>query len=62
MLATDAYRVQGLIQMSNVEVICTTDDPYDTLEYQLYNVLLTKMQKNISIFELIKWESKKEYW
>lgn len=33
MLATDAYRVQGLIQMSNVEVICTTDDPYDTLEY-----------------------------
>lgn len=33
MLTTDAYRVQGLIQMSKVETICTTDDPYDTLDY-----------------------------
>ena len=32
-LATDEYRVQGLIKMSNVETICTTDAPYDTLEY-----------------------------
>ncbi|MBQ8407798.1 MAG: glucuronate isomerase [Clostridia bacterium] len=32
-LAKDEYRVQGLIKMSNVETICTTDAPYDTLEY-----------------------------
>ena len=33
LLATDEYRVQGLIKKSNVETICTTDAPYDTLEY-----------------------------
>ena len=33
LLATDEYRVQGLIKRSNVETICTTDGPYDTLEY-----------------------------
>lgn len=32
-LAKEEYRVQGLIKKSNVEVICTTDNPYDTLEY-----------------------------
>ena len=32
-LSKDEYRVQGLIKMSNVETICTTDAPYDTLEY-----------------------------
>ena len=32
-LEKDEYRAQGLIKMSNVEVICTTDNPYDTLEY-----------------------------
>ncbi len=32
-LAKEEYRVQGLIKMSNVEVICTTDNPYDSLEY-----------------------------
>ena len=32
-LATEEYRVQGLIKMSNVDTICTTDAPYDTLEY-----------------------------
>ena len=32
-LATDEYRAQSLILRSNVEVICTTDDPADTLEY-----------------------------
>lgn len=32
-LKKDEYRAQGLIKMSNVEVICTTDNPYDTLEY-----------------------------
>jgi len=32
-LAKDEFSVQGLIKMSNVETICTTDAPYDTLEY-----------------------------
>lgn len=33
LLAKDEYSAQGLIKMSGVEVICTTDDPIDTLEY-----------------------------
>ncbi len=33
MLQRDEFTTQGLIKMSNVEVICTTDNPYDTLEY-----------------------------
>ncbi len=33
LLEKDEYRAQGLIKMSNVEVICTTDNPYDSLEY-----------------------------
>ncbi len=33
LLATEDYRAQGLIAKSNVELICTTDAPYDTLEY-----------------------------
>ena len=32
-LEKDEYRAQGLIKMSNVEVICTTDAPYDDLAY-----------------------------
>ena len=32
-LARDDFRVQSLIKKSNVETICTTDAPYDTLEY-----------------------------
>ena len=32
-LAKDEFRAQELIKRSNVEVICTTDDPIDTLEY-----------------------------
>ena len=33
LLATDDYRAKSLILRSGVEVICTTDDPKDTLEY-----------------------------
>ena len=33
LLAKDEFRAQELIKRSNVEVICTTDDPADTLEY-----------------------------
>ena len=32
-LAKEEFRAQELIKRSNVEVICTTDDPADTLEY-----------------------------
>ena len=32
-LAQPEYRAQELIKRSNVEIICTTDDPADTLEY-----------------------------
>lgn len=32
-LARPDYSAQGLIKRSNVEIICTTDDPMDTLEY-----------------------------
>ncbi len=32
-LARDDFTVRNLIRRSNVEVICTTDDPADTLEY-----------------------------
>ncbi|MBR7110691.1 MAG: glucuronate isomerase, partial [Clostridia bacterium] len=31
LLAKEEFRAQGLIRMSGVEVICTTDDPIDTL-------------------------------
>ena len=33
LLMRDDYRARELIKKSNVEVICTTDDPKDTLEY-----------------------------
>ncbi len=32
-LAKDEYSVKNIIRRSNVDVICTTDDPADTLEY-----------------------------
>ncbi|MGO4543473.1 glucuronate isomerase [Paenibacillus sp. 2TAB23] len=34
-LAAGGYKARDLIQMSNVEVICTTDDPVDSLEYHI---------------------------
>ena len=33
LLQTKAYSVKGLLQKMNVEVVCTTDDPVDSLEY-----------------------------
>jgi len=33
LLAKDEFRAQELIKRSNVEVVCTTDDPADSLEY-----------------------------
>ena len=34
-LAKPEFRAQELIRRSNVEIICTTDDPIDTLEYHV---------------------------
>src|SRR5436190_2345759 len=33
MLQQEDFRVQGLLSKMNVEVVCTTDDPVDNLEY-----------------------------
>ncbi|MBN2350291.1 MAG: glucuronate isomerase [Bacteroidales bacterium] len=33
MLNSEDFRVRGLLNKMNVEVVCTTDDPSDTLEY-----------------------------
>jgi glucuronate isomerase len=35
LLAKEEFRALGMIQKSKVEVICTTDDPTDTLEYHI---------------------------
>lgn len=34
-LASGDFKARDLIKMSNVEVICTTDDPVDSLEYHI---------------------------
>ncbi|WP_111708199.1 glucuronate isomerase [Lutibacter citreus] len=34
-LKTDAYKPQGLMKRMNVEVVCTTDDPIDSLKYHI---------------------------
>ena len=36
MLQTDAFSTQRLLQRMNVRVVCTTDDPTDSLEYHLH--------------------------
>jgi glucuronate isomerase len=33
LLATEEFRARGIMQKMNVKVVCTTDDPVDTLEY-----------------------------
>jgi len=35
LLKKEEYSTQGLLQMMNVEVVCTTDDPTDSLEYHM---------------------------
>lgn len=38
MLQTKAFSIQGLLRKMNVETVCTTDDPLDSLEYHIaYN-------------------------
>ena len=46
MLKTDAFRANAIMEKCNVEVVCTTDDPADTLEYHQYlldNPIKTKV-------------------
>jgi glucuronate isomerase len=45
-LQTPEYRVQELLKKMKVEVICTTDDPADSLEY---HALLGKQNLNIKV-------------
>ncbi|PID57077.1 glucuronate isomerase [candidate division KSB3 bacterium] len=33
LLATDAFRARGIMEQMNVRIVCTTDDPIDSLEY-----------------------------
>jgi glucuronate isomerase len=33
LLNTEEYKARGLMQMMNVKVVCTTDDPIDSLDY-----------------------------
>ncbi|PIE32635.1 glucuronate isomerase [candidate division KSB3 bacterium] len=33
LLATEAFRARGIMQQMNVKIVCTTDDPIDSLEY-----------------------------
>lgn len=35
MLKSDEYRVHGFLDKMNVELVCTTDDPIDSLEYHI---------------------------
>jgi len=35
MLATDEFRVQGMLKKMNVELVCTTDDPIDNLHQHI---------------------------
>lgn len=45
-LYTPEFQVQGLLKKMNVEVICTTDDPADSLEYHL---AISKQGLNIKV-------------
>ena len=33
LLATEAFRARGIMEQMNVKIVCTTDDPIDSLEY-----------------------------
>ncbi len=49
MLRTDDFAIRSLLSRMNVEVVCTTDDPADTLEYH------QKLKGNFSILILPTW-------
>jgi glucuronate isomerase len=47
MLQDDNYRVQGLLKKMNVEVVCTTDDPVDKLEF---HIAIAKSGTGLKVF------------
>ncbi|HQJ74092.1 MAG TPA: glucuronate isomerase [Bacteroidota bacterium] len=47
-LALDEFSTQGIIKQMKVEIICTTDDPTDTLEY--HNLLNQNKTKEFTVF------------
>lgn len=46
-LRTDDYKVQGLLKKMNVELVCTTDDPVDSLEFH------SKLEKEGGLVKMI---------
>lgn len=53
-LRTPAYSARGLMKMSNVELVCTTDDPVDSLEHHI-----TLAKEGFSIKVLPTWRPDK---
>ncbi|WP_140937043.1 glucuronate isomerase [Sphingobacterium lumbrici] len=49
-LRTPEYAVRGLLQKMNVEVVCTTDDPIDSLEYHQQFAKENSMLKMLPAF------------
>ncbi len=47
LLKQQDYRVQGLLKKMNVEVVCTTDDPIDNLEY---HVRIANSEAKLKVF------------
>ena len=46
-LQSEGYSARGLIAMSNVETVCTTDDPIDTLEWHQKILADDSMKTNV---------------
>ena len=46
-LQSEGYSARGLIAMSNVETVCTTDDPIDTLEWHQKILADASMKTNV---------------
>jgi len=47
MLQNKEYRVQGLLQKMNVEIVCTTDDPIDNL---MYHKVIANSDATLKVF------------
>ena len=56
MLQSDDFDVYGLLRKSNVEVLCTTDDPIDNLEF---HKAILKNRKNFNVKVLPVWRPDK---
>jgi glucuronate isomerase len=47
-LATPSFSTRGILEQMNVEVVCTTDDPVDTLEY--HKAMMTDQSLRVMVF------------